>query len=240
MKKTIISSFYNEEYLLPWWLEHHKNMFDHGIMIDYDSTDESVNIIKSICPDWDIVVSRNKEFGAVVVDQEVMDIEQNISGWKTCLNTTEFLIGDLSVLDCEESLITFPCFAMVDNEPGVLPTYELPLVEQKLHGIHYKEGSFAIRRARSMHRYDRIEYPLGRHFESYNTEKLAVLWYGFSPFNAAVAKRKMQIQNKMPESDKAGGLGTGHILDHKKLNSYYEQYLNMSRDLSKDLREYIL
>ena len=191
VKKTIICHFYNEEYLLPWWLDHHNKIFDHGIMIDYDSTDESVNIIKSICPTWDIVVSRNKEFGAHVVDEEVKDIERNVSGWKTSLNATEFLVGDLSVLSGEESLITFPCFVMVDNETNIVPTYELSLVEQKTYGIHYKEGSFPIRRARSIHKHDTFNYPLGRHFESYNTEKLAVLWYGFSPFNENVVKRKL-------------------------------------------------
>ena len=71
---TIISHFYNEEYLLPWWLNHHKDMFDHGIMIDYDSTDNSVEIIKSICPKWTIVKSRNRFFQAKDIDSEVEDI----------------------------------------------------------------------------------------------------------------------------------------------------------------------
>lgn len=50
MSLTVISHFYNEEYLLPWWLNHHKNIFDNGILINYGSTDKSVEIIKSICP----------------------------------------------------------------------------------------------------------------------------------------------------------------------------------------------
>ena len=29
MYKTIISNVWNEEYLLPWWLNHHKDLFDH-------------------------------------------------------------------------------------------------------------------------------------------------------------------------------------------------------------------
>ena len=45
---TIISHFYNEEYLLPFWLNHHKKYFTNAIMIDYDSTDNSVDIIKKI------------------------------------------------------------------------------------------------------------------------------------------------------------------------------------------------
>jgi hypothetical protein len=47
--KTVISHFYNEEYMLPWWLKHHRQYFDHGILIDYGSTDKSLDIIKKIC-----------------------------------------------------------------------------------------------------------------------------------------------------------------------------------------------
>jgi FkbM family methyltransferase len=38
---TLIGHFRNEEYLLPWWLRHHVPMFDHGVLIDYSSTDAS-------------------------------------------------------------------------------------------------------------------------------------------------------------------------------------------------------
>ena len=30
----LFSHIYNEEYLLPFWLNHHKNIFDHGVIID--------------------------------------------------------------------------------------------------------------------------------------------------------------------------------------------------------------
>lgn len=35
MKVTLISRIYNKEYLLPFWLEHHKNMVDEFIIVDY-------------------------------------------------------------------------------------------------------------------------------------------------------------------------------------------------------------
>ena len=96
--KSIISHFYNEEYLLPWWLEHHKKYFDYGLMIDYNSTDNSVEIIKDICPDWQIVTSVNSCFNAVEVDKEVMYYEEQIPGWKVTLNSTEFLVGNYKLL----------------------------------------------------------------------------------------------------------------------------------------------
>ena len=138
MHKTIISHFYNERYLLPWWLEHHKKYFDHGIMIDYASTDNSLNIIRQICPEWTVISSRNKFFDAKLIDEEVSDIESAVSGWKNCLNTTEFLVGDYSIMnDKAESEIMVPCLIMVDNLPDNQPNYSKPLIEQKHHGIHY-------------------------------------------------------------------------------------------------------
>jgi hypothetical protein len=96
--KTIISHFFNEEFLLPWWLEHHKKIFDYGILIDYASTDNSVNIIKEICPNWLVVPSKNKEFQTNLIDDEVCHWESTIDGWRIALNITEFLLGDADKL----------------------------------------------------------------------------------------------------------------------------------------------
>ena len=76
MKKTIVSHFYNEEYLLPWWLSHHKNHFDYGIMIDYNSTDKSKEIIEEICPHWKIVKTKNEYFDSDIIDREVEEYEK--------------------------------------------------------------------------------------------------------------------------------------------------------------------
>jgi hypothetical protein len=256
MKPTLVSHFYNEEYLMPWWLEHHKDMFDHGIMIDYASTDNSVNIIKEICPNWEIRQSRNQFFGAREIDEEIEDIDKEIYGWRICLNTTEFLLGDLSVVvtydEQKTSMVnlgvgpsepvTFgygiPVMTMVDNEPEIEPKYHLPLVEQKTYGIHYKEGSFPIRRGRLLHDKNEITYPMGRHY-NYTTEELVVLWYGWSPYNDKLKKRKLQIKNRMPESDKAKGLGTGHLMSEEEMYATYKnQYLPLARDLKLDLQRY--
>ncbi|PFY55127.1 hypothetical protein COL52_26315, partial [Bacillus toyonensis] len=87
MNTTLISHFYNEEYLLPWWLMHHTKLFDHGILINRGSTDRSVEICKLFAPHWEIRDSKVLEFDAVLVDQEVMNIEKEITGWKMVLNT---------------------------------------------------------------------------------------------------------------------------------------------------------
>jgi len=224
MYKTIISHFYNEEYLLPWWLEHHKKYFNHGILINYASTDNSVSTIRQLCPDWTVINSKNEFFDAKLIDDEVSDIESTVSGWKTCLNTTEFLVGDYSLMNnTPEQEITMPCFIMVDVEPEILPSYNKPLIEQKYHGIHYHGRDPLARRPRLIHNKIRVEYPLGRHYPDYNTDKLKVLWYGWSPFNKRSLDRKLQIQNRIPESDKARGFGSQHIADENKLNQIFKK-----------------
>ena len=72
MKKTVLSHIYNEEYLLPLWLNHHKKHFDHGIIIDYNSTDHSVEIIREICPTWEVHTSKNRDFDARLCDAEII------------------------------------------------------------------------------------------------------------------------------------------------------------------------
>ena len=89
---TVLCHFYNEEYLLPFWLKHHCSIFTHGIMIDYHSTDKSVEIIKELCPTWEIRKTKNEMFDAHLVDKEVMEIEDTLIGFKIALNVTEFII----------------------------------------------------------------------------------------------------------------------------------------------------
>ena len=99
IRTTIISHIYNEEYLLPFWLNHHKDMVDHGVIIDYRSTDNSLSIIKQTCPTWEIITTRNSCFKASDIDSEVMDIENKIEGIKIVLNTTEFLFSPKPIRD---------------------------------------------------------------------------------------------------------------------------------------------
>jgi len=153
--KTVICHFYNEEYLLPFWLNHHKHMFDKGIMINYHSTDRSVDIIKEICPDWDILETRNECFDAHKVDSEVELIEKTITGWRVVLNVTEFLIGDLDK-NCNDSDLScrfIPSALMIcpEEKEGMYPDSDKLLCEQFTYGV-YADNEIAIneRRMRRM------------------------------------------------------------------------------------------
>jgi hypothetical protein len=250
MQKTIISHFYNEEYILPWFLNHHKQIFDHGIMIDYHSTDRSVEIIRDICPTWEIVTSRNKDFQADNIDIEVMDIERRVQGWKIALNVTELMIGNYSILNDAPQQLLIPTVFMVDTDCDNLVTQDRPLYEQKHWGFSFKdsERDFLERRARSLHNVP-VFYPPqntqhcmgpGRHYHTYNTDEIVVFYYGWCPFDEGGIARKLQIQTQIPLVDRQRGWGYHHITNKETLTYRLEnEFIPRARDLSEDIRYYV-
>lgn len=244
MKKTIISHFYNEEYLLPWWLEHHKKIFDHGIMINYHSTDSSVDIIKKICPTWEIIDTKNDCFDAVKVDNEIMEIEKKLEGWRIVLNVTEFILGDFKILETHQVTkgdILIPSIIMADtieNEMKDLSNTE-SLFDNRYHGvIPDTKQKFDVRSARRLGNYF-YPYSPGRHFANFNTTNFFILWYGFSPFNDKMLKRKLQIQDRIPETDKEVGFGYQHVTDFKEQKRKLEILQKDTEDVSKIIKSFL-
>lgn len=253
MKKTLLCHFYNEQWMLPWFLNHHKDIFDHGIMIDYHSTDHSVDIIREICPTWDIVTSRNLDFQADNIDKEVKYLEKSIEGWRICLNVTEQLIGDYSILDdiSEPTQWLVPSIFMVDvNYSSQVANPDFPLYEQYHHGFSFRDSQrdFLERRSRSIHNFA-YDYPLqstpecmapGRHFNQYNTDKLVTLYWGWAPFDYNQLDRKLQIQTQIPWVDRQRGWGFHHITTKETLEHRLQtEFIPRSRDLKEDIRHYV-
>ena len=257
MKKTIISHFYNEEYLLPFWLKHHSKMFDHGILIDYNSTDRSVDIIREICPTWEIIDSRNELFDAVLIDKEVEDIETRVDDWRICLNTTEFLVGDLNLLETiEYNEIYIKQIPMIDSDTEEFKELDTSkdLINQRYFGIDLLNAKLHLNRMENdpylvTHRVSRLlsnhpnKYPPGRHYTEISmiNEKLPflILWYGFSPFNDSLINRRLQIQDRMPESDRNNGIGRQHVTNRETLvSTLKEHYQPLTEDLREMLKDY--
>lgn len=142
--KVVLTHVYNESYLLNWWIPHHKKRFDHGIIIDYNSTDNTKELVKKLAPDWEIIPSRNAMFGAEDNTIEVTDIERQVQerfpgAWMIALTATEFFIGDTSKLiqDDKQHDLYIACDIMVatKHEMFVEPDLDKPLIEQRFHGI---------------------------------------------------------------------------------------------------------
>ena len=244
MSLTILSHFYNEEYLLPWWLKHHREIADHGILIDYASTDRSVEIIRECCPTWEIIPSRNEFFGAAECDAEVMDIEKRVSGYKIALNTTEFLYCD------PDFPLDFPLAAsiqsvvMVDKEPTERALRGLPL-DWQCHTGYFTHDVAPVSTAtwgrdRIIHRLDHGAYLPGRHASHLDvapcpTDAL-ILWYGFAPWTPQFRYRKLQIQQRMSEYDRIHGYGIQHVIGDVGLNEAWETAKPWAYDLRTDVR----
>lgn len=253
-KKTVISHFYNEEWLLPFWLKHHRQIFDHGIMIDYHSTDRSCEIIRELCPTWEIHTSANVNFQNVyAIDREVEKYEQRCEGWRTALNTTEFLIGNYSRLNSQppSTRIYLGQYIIVDvedaNEPTLLDN-SIPIYEQRHWGYgivtnfaQQKLGSVA-RPPRSIHNYS-VAYPVvGRHFwnEKHTYDDLVIFYYGYASIERASLDRRLQIQTQMPNTPRGNSPGAHHIYDEELLlRRFREEQKPLSHNLNNDVSHII-
>jgi hypothetical protein len=148
--KIVVTHVRNEEYLLQWWIPHHAKKFDFGVVIDYGSTDGSMDMFRKLVPHWQIIPSRNKDFNALNCDVEVFEIEGAIfnqlkqqgnpfAPWVVALNSTEFLIGDTNKLKplTFRSQKFLACDIMVDRpeDEGIEPDPSKSLIEQRTYGI---------------------------------------------------------------------------------------------------------
>lgn len=139
--RVVVSHFFNEAYLLPWWLRHHRDVFDHGVLIDRCSTDESVNICRELVPSWEVVRSETAQFEAIMCDFEVMKHEARFpNAWKIALTITEFLVArrlsemEQFVKSHDLIAVRVPRAVMVDTEPDRAPDPNVPLTEQNIAG----------------------------------------------------------------------------------------------------------
>lgn len=257
--RLLISHFFNEEYLLPWWLEHHREIFDHGVLIDYHSTDRSVEICREMVPDWEIVTSEYETFAGITCDFQVMKHEERFpDAWKLVLNTTEYLVGDqidnvIRYLEANDRIgCRIPGAVMVDNDPGVAPDPGRPLVEQKTHG--FWESDFPHdelklwwmprpTRTRVMHHYLIGAYQPGRHASGLSKlvgvkpENLGIWWYAYSPWTDQFITRKAQIKTKVEPSDPNRlGFGRQHMAEVAEMAERRDFLLQYSQDFAPPRR----
>ena len=209
---TVLTNVFNEEYLLPFWLEHHRKIFDHGIVIDYRSTDSSMDIVRKMCPTWEIRTTRNSHFDAHDIDTEFMDIEQGLDGYKMVLNTTEFLIapGDIRslVMDDMNKAYAIQCLTACSARDNIYPA----TLSDFFNGIERVETK--RRSIRLLHSYPDGQYSVGRHvphLQLATSIPAYVVWFGFYPWNNLLLARKLQIKNNIPERDRQAGFGYHHF-----------------------------
>jgi hypothetical protein len=252
-RRIVISHFFNEAYLLPWWLRHHREIFDHGVLIDWHSTDGSADICRELAPGWELVRSQHERFAAILCDFEVMQHEARFpAAWKIALNATEFLVApglammEAAIEQHQLTAIRFPGAIMVDAAPQDEPRPELSLVAQKCCGIwedafdfkaHAIPGLTFPTRSRIHHRYAVGAYAPGRHAShlpgqcASKRELGAIWWYGFSPWTQAFKARKLQIAGRRADFDRKHGFGAQHDGSAAELERRWQKLTPMSQPL---------
>jgi hypothetical protein len=214
-------------------------------MIDYNSTDRSREIIKEICPTWQIVTTRNAYFESAAIDREVEDYEAELSGWRMTLNVTEFLYGNVGQL-----VDTEPCQKFVSNYVFVDPMCNSepdqcrPLHEQ-CHWGYYESSSpthilnTGVRCSRSIHNHKiNYHYAGGRHWNQLSSfDDLAIFYYGYAILNERSLARKLQIKSKMSAEElKVVGANHPNTLSNNQFLANIDHY---HRPRCEDLSEKI-
>jgi hypothetical protein len=245
--RSVITHFYNEAYLLPWWLKHHVELFDHGVLINHNSTDDSLEICRELAPHWNIVNSKLTDFDAYLNDFEVMKYEEGLPGFKIALTTTEFLIPGVPLAEIEGRIMheNFQAVGlsgafMVDVEPSVEPSPDAPLVQQKRFGFLERDHPEALKPGngynRIYHRAPVGQYLPGRH-SSYlygadaRMDDVFIFKYAYSPWNAKMKARKTQIGARIPQTDRQRTWGWQHLRNEESLEEDYRKKLVLAGDL---------
>lgn len=227
MMRTVITHFHNEEFLLPYWLRHHVEMFDHGILINHHSTDDSADIARDLAPHWSLVQSETEDFDAIDCDFEVMLHERTVPGWKIALTTTEFLCcpklshAERLAENKSARALCFNAAIMVEPPSLKLPPVvdSAPLVAQRHHGYLERDHPTLLGKIpyhnRLYHSFPHGSYHPGRHLSNRpaaHMDRLGMLlWFGFSPWEERFLARKRQIALRVPDADRVVGRGRQHL-----------------------------
>lgn len=110
-------------------------------------------------------------------------------------------------------------------------------------GLDINDTSYS-RGSRALHNH-KVIYTPGRHFRNaHNTNQFIIFNYGFAPMTKEFYNRKLQIQNKIPITDRMQGFGGDHTnngtgLTKTSLLCLYEKYLQKSKNLKEQMQYYI-
>ena len=246
---AMVSHFYNEELMMPYWIFHHAHLFDEAIVIDHHSTDKSPQYFRDYAPStWRMVNTSLRDFNAVQTDEEVGRYELELTTpWRVALTTTEFVVhqdvmSELNGVEREVEAVQIPALRLVGNDTIPLRRFE-SLVRQRSLAVL---GEWITGYSRYFHRLRRSPsrsnpYSPGRHgLEGHrvaindNTVKVAgrgwIAKFAFTPWPESAA-RKLQIAKRIPTSDKALNRGFQHFWSRDKMEQERNSLINHSVEL---------
>jgi hypothetical protein len=229
---------------------HHASMFDMAILIDYNSTDQSSQIIRREAPKtWKVVSSRNAQFQADSVDREIVEYEKMYpNAWKIVLNTPEFLVhSDLRQMLAETDqynrtmAIRFRSIMMSGNDSIPLKRFTSLLKQRSQYYNNPADKNEQVGitvYSRFVHCYPFGKYQLGRHMISEAVWAWApigfIAKYQFTPW-PEIINRKLQIRTRVPGNDFHQGKGVQHNVNLEQLK---KMKANIELLSQHDLRDF--
>ncbi|CAF1460316.1 unnamed protein product [Adineta steineri] len=242
---VLLCHFFNEETLLPFWIRHHAPMFDTAVLIDYNSTDRSIEIIRREAPQtWRIVTSRNAQFEAQKVDDEVTAYERMYpKAWKIALNVPEFLVHAnlrqmLAEIDHSNNIMAlrFRALTMSGNDSEPFQRFTSLLKQRSQYAWNsssFSESHGEAVYSRFLHRYPIVKYGIGRHIISDAVWQWAttgfIAKYLYTPW-PEIINRKLQIRSRIPSSDLIRGRGVQHNINLQQLQQQKDLMQHMSQN----------
>lgn len=243
---------------MPFWIDHHKGKFDEAMLVNFNSTDRSVDIIRKRAPQGWKVYHWGSNFDFVKFRTDFMPNEKLFpDSWKIFLTTTEFVVhDDLSTLLMHEkmpSAFRFRSYVMVGDDSKPLVDH-VPLLQQRsLYTVApLTHEVFRVNRkdfnassgvnyfySRIMHSFDRLEYGEGLHqsvefpVQKFSNEGF-IAKFSFTPWPEAI-DRKVQIGCRIPQEFFEKGWATHHRdnANVTQLNDQREYLLQYTDDFSR-------
>jgi len=237
----MVFHFFNEELLMEGFCRHHRKLFDDVIAINHCSTDRSVEIINQECPEWVVVNTALDSFNAGANDREVEYWETQLStDLKFALNVTEWVFDANFRQKCEQFQNAYGNGASDIRAMGLTSVCLVDEIESNStnpmdHIYGYVDRQCVTRRPRFVHNADHGHYALGRHsvgLPAVMSDMLLLHWT-FAPYPIC-RDRKLQIQTRIPQSDKDARLGWEHIQTKESLHEFYLQHLVRAGNLLTD------
>lgn len=228
-----ICHYWDEQMMLPGFVKWHQQVgFDSFTFIDHGSSDLSNSVVLDLAPDWKIIPSRLEWFDAGPLDHEVSEVEASLptspEDFKIVLNVTEWIWTPNFKEKLEQAWRQAPHLQAFGSRSASLVDPEInnstDLLDRHWGYIDYENGVYGSRRWRYAHNQDYGHYHIGRHGVdlpfTHIPEWLLAHW-AFAPYPMN-RRRRLRIQEKMPESNKIQGLGVQHLQTDQSLTALYE------------------
>lgn len=211
MKSTVITHVYNESYLLPIWIRHHRELFDFGVILDYNSTDNPEEIVQELAPEWVCKKVTAKDFNAAVLDHLVSQEEAKIEGNRITLTVTEFLLGDPRKAERRHFI---PQILLINLQDDFIFDEYKSFHTQVKTGIGDDVNGTPPWHSRSMHQHPTIYGQdgsgIGRHYKQVDSGDFLIYRVSHCLVSDEMVGRRLQIQTQIPESDIKNNLGAQH------------------------------